>query len=297
MPRPGDEARFRSLSDADLIDLLYTAGDRLPREALDELLSRGSRVAPALAEIASDKASWTQPLPEWWAVVHATYALGAMETPDALTPLLTALRWADAFDCDWVTEDLPSILGRLGAAAFEPLRSVARDQTAGPGARSIALASLAAASLAAPFLKDGVVEYAAEVLAEDAEPLYLRQTAANVLVDLGAREHRALLRRFGKEEAERRREDAEYQGVFYDWEVDELLAAEGETSAEYYRRDWLAFYDPEEIAHRQERWEREQEEAQEEHGPEAAPHRRDGKAPCACGSGRPYAECCYLKVH
>jgi hypothetical protein len=220
-----------------------------------------------------------------------------METPDALIPLLAALRWADAFDCDWVTEDLPSILGRLGAAAADPLRSVARDPTAGPGARSIALASLAAASLAAPFLREGVVEHAAQVLADASEPLYLRQTAANVLVDLGAREHGALLRRFGKEEAERRREDAEYQGVFYDWEVDELLDGSGETSAEYYRRDWLGFYDPEEIAHRQDRWAREQEEAQQEQPSEAAPHRRDANAPCSCGSGRPYGECCYLKVH
>lgn len=297
MSSAGEATRFRSLSDSDLIELLYTAGDQLPREAVEELLSRGSRVLPALSEIASEKSSWTQPLPEWWAAVHATYTLGAMETPAALIPLLTALRWADAFDCDWVTEDLPSILGRLGVPAFEPLGAVVRDPSAGAGARSVALASLAATTFSAAFLKDRVVEQAANLLKDESEALYLRQTAANVLVDLRAAQHRKLLKRFGKEEAKRRRNDAEYQGVFYDWEVDELLEGASTPSSDYYSRDWLAFYEPEEIAHRQERWAREQAEAEEEPPPDTVPHRRDVSAPCSCGSGRPYAECCYLKVH
>jgi hypothetical protein len=115
-----DKRRFRSLSDSELVDLLYTAGDRLPREAVDEILLRASRMLPQLAEIVVDKASWMSGVPEWWAVVHATYILGAMRDRDALVPLLTALRWADAFDCDWVTDDLPSIFSCLGPTAWEP---------------------------------------------------------------------------------------------------------------------------------------------------------------------------------
>ncbi len=292
------ETRYQSLGEAELLELLYTSGDRLPREAMDELLRRGSRILPALAEIASDKAAWTQPLPEWWAAVHATYALGAMETADALVPLLTALRWADAFDCDWVTEDLPSIFSRLATTPFEPLRNVARDPTAGPGARSVALASLAGIALGADYLQDEVVSLASRLLGDPSEALYLRQTAANVLVDLRAMAHRDLLVAFGREEAARRKEDAEYQGVFYDWEVDDLLADTAEAALDYYHRDWLSFYDPEEIERRQERWEREKEEARQEAADEGEPGaRRAAGAPCTCGSGRPYAECCFLKMH
>ncbi|MDW7709814.1 MAG: SEC-C domain-containing protein [Deferrisomatales bacterium] len=292
-----EEPRFHALSDGDLLDLLYTAGDRLPREAVDELLRRGSRIFPSLAEIVGDKAAWTQPLPEWWAAVHATYLLGAMETPNSLVPLLCALRWADAFDCDWVTEDLPSIFGRLGPAAFEPLLAIARDPTAGPGARSVALASLAAVAFTASYLTDQVVALAAGFVAPPSEGLMLRQTAANVLADLRAAEHRDLLVSFGREEARRHREDSEYQGVFYDWEVDDLLAEPPEAALEYYRRDWMGFYDPEEIERRQERWEREQAEAREEEGSPEPATARDGSSPCTCGSGRPYGECCFLKVH
>lgn len=245
-----------------------------------------------------DKASWTQPLPEWWAAVHATYLLGAMETGEALVPLLTALRWADAFDCDWVLEDLPSIFARLGAAAADPLRSIVTDPSAGSGARSAALTSLTAVALATPYLLDGLIEEAARRTADADEDLFLRQTAANLLVDLRSQAHRDLLRAFGREESRRRREDPEYQGVFYDWEVDELLAQEkGDASLEYYRRDWLVFYDPEEIEHRQERWQREQEEAAEREAETPAQPGRDLDAPCPCGSGRAFSECCYLKVH
>ncbi|GAB4259377.1 MAG: hypothetical protein Kow0092_07580 [Deferrisomatales bacterium] len=290
-------ARFRSLSDADLIELLYTAGDRLPREAVDEIVGRGGRMIGPLAAVVADKAAWTQPLPEWWAVVHASYCLGAMGSPEVLVPLLTALRWADAFDCDWVTEDLPSMFGRVGPPAYEPLRAVVRDVTAGPGARSIALASMAAVSLSAPYLREEVLGAAARILRDPTEHLYLRQTAANVLLDFRSTAHRDLLLAFGREEAERKRADREYQGVFYDWEVDEILTEEDPaTGLEYYRRDWLIFYEPEEIERRQDRWRREREEA-EQQATEVQLPRRDMDALCSCGSGRPFSQCCYLKVH
>lgn len=296
--RPG---RFQSLADADLIDLLYSAGDELPRDVVDELLRRGPRVIPLLHEIVADKSTWTQPLPHWWAAVHATYVLGAMESAETLIPLLTALRWADAFDCDWVTEDLPSILGKLGGAVRQPLLAILTDETAGPGARSIALSSLAAASLTAPFLRSEVLERAAEILRDaGGEDLYLRQTAANILLDFRVDELRELLMSFGKEEASRREEDPDYQGAFYDWEVDDFLEGRGEAGdiAEYYARDWLAFYDPEEIERRQERWAREREEAaQATPAPETSAGRRELRAPCPCGSGKPFEACCYLKVH
>ena len=294
-----DTPRFRSLTDDELVDLLYTAADRLPREAVDEFLRRSRRLLPRLAEIVSDKRAWTQQLPEWWAVVHATYILGAMENEEALIPLLTALRWADAFDCDWVTEDLPSMFGRIAEAAYGPLMAVVHDPTAGPGARSVALASTVAAALAAPRRQAEVVETAARILADPAEPLYLRQTAANILVDLKSSQHRDLLLAFGREEAARHRDDPEYQGVFYDWEVDELLSdRSGNAGLDYYRRDWLVFYEPEEIEKRQERWRREEQEAAErEEPPPERPARPDLGAPCPCGSGRPFGHCCYLRMH
>lgn len=293
-----NKKRYRSLSDSELVELLHTAADLLTREAVDEFLSRGKRILPRLAEIIQDKASWNQSLPEWWAVVHATYILGAMQERDALVPLLSALRWSDAFDCDWVTDDLPGMFAHLGMVAREPLEIIARDVTAGPGARSIALAALAALSIDAPHVRVDLVSYAAGILSQANHDLYLRQTCANLLVDFRSTDHRDLLLAFGHEEALRRNADPDYSGVFYDWEVDELLGETGGASAlEVYRRDWLVFYDPEEIDNRQERWNREREDAEKELTPDADFPTTDPRSPCPCGSGWAFDQCCYLKIH
>jgi hypothetical protein len=147
-------------------------------------------------------------------------------------------------------------------------------------------------------LKEEVLRFAAQTLSDEREGLYLRQTCANLLVDFCATEHRDLLVGFGREEAGRKRVDPDYPACYYDWELDELLnaATDGSALAEY-RRDWLGFYDPEEIATRQERWEREQEEADGEQPPTAAFSETDPNAPCPCGSGWPFEQCCYLKIH
>lgn len=293
-----DEKTFRSLSDAELIELLHTAGDGLPREIVDEFLERGHRMIPYLFVIVSDKGGWTRPLPEWWAVVHATYILGAYETPEALTGLLSALRWADAFDCEWVAEDLPSMFGRLGKTAYGPLLSVVRDVSAGWGARSIALSGMAGTCITAHFLRESFLEFAARLAGDQGEALPLRQTAANILLDFRAKQHRKVLVRFGREESQRKEEIAGYEGAFYDWEVDEFLEAdESGEDLEYFERDWLVFYDAEERERRRDYWAEEQKKAEAERPDEEVFESERYFSHCPCGSGKPYRECCMRKMH
>ncbi len=307
-----DNTGFTKLTDLELIELLHTMGDALPRDAVDEIIERGYRMAPYLCVIVSDKHAWSRPLPEWWAPIHATYILGAFEMPETITALLSALRWADAFDCEWVTEDLPSMFGKLGKAAYGPLQAIVRDESAGWGARSIALSSMAATTLNAEFLRETFLDFTASILDSETEPVPLRQAAANILMDLHAVHHKPLLLRFGREEAKRKEEIPNYEGAFYDWEVDEFLAPEEKDSGlEFYRRDWLVFYDPEELDRRRDFWEEER----EKHGEAGfagalGGARTDGKAEeedaftperyfiqCPCGSGKDFRECCNNKIH
>jgi hypothetical protein len=118
---------YAMLSDDELLDLLYTAEDRLPRAAADEVVRRGERTVPLLSEIVSNQFKWTRRVPEWWAVVHASFLLGAIGTESTVIPLLRAPRWADAFDCDWVTEAMPSIFGRIGPARLNAVSAMARQ--------------------------------------------------------------------------------------------------------------------------------------------------------------------------
>lgn len=295
------EKRFRNLSDVELIDLMHSMGDGLPREVVDELLDRGSRVIPYLYVIVSDKTAWTRPIPDWWATVHATYILGAFEIPETLPALLSALRWADAFDCEWVTEDLPSMFGRLGDIAYGPLQAVARDVSAGWGARSIALSSMAAVALRARHLKEPFLDFAAYILSDVTEPVPLRQTAANTLMDFRSDAHRQLLLSFGREEAQRKEDIPEYEGVFYDYEVDEFLSSDdAQKDLHYYRRDWLVFYDPEERERRREFWDEEQHSIDSELTAKAEAEKAfepTGITLCPCGSGRSYSDCCMKKMH
>jgi hypothetical protein len=302
MKKQTEEKPFRTLGDAELIELLHTAGDNLPREVIDEFMERGHRMIPFLFVIVSDKTGWTRPLPEWWAVVHASYILGAYETAEAMPGLLAALRWSDAFDCEWVTEDLPGMFGRLGKAAYGPLLAVVRDIPAGWGARSIALSGMAGAALTAPFLKESFLEFAARLVAEPTEALPLRQTAANILLDFRSKTHRKALIKFGKEEAQRKEEIPHYEGAFYDWEVDEFLEVEGSSAdLEFYERDWLVFYDAEERERRHDYWAEEQKKSEAEREPEQAgeeafePERYFSQ--CPCGSGRSFRDCCMRKIH
>ena len=182
MNRTG-ESRFRNLADIELIDLLHTMGDGLPREVVDEILARGPRMIPYLYVIVAEKSSWTRYLPEWWAAVHATYILGAFGTQETLPALLSALRWSDAFDCEWVTEDLPSMFGRLGEPAYGPLLTIVRELPAGYGARAIALSSMAAVALKEKTLKTPFLDLAARILADAWDHLAVGLSGAIAMLD------------------------------------------------------------------------------------------------------------------
>ncbi len=247
---------YRSWSDDELMGSLFTSEDRLTRHAVDEFLKRGGRLLPRLAALVSDPFAWNEPLPRWWAVVHAVYLLGAISTADTVLPLLKSLRYAEACENDWITEELPSIFGRVGPAATEGLRKIATDLTSGWLARAVAFESLAAVTMLHPDGEEDIFHLIRTSFLNEWEDRRLRQSAGHILLDFLRPECREDLRSFGKEERSRHAEDPSYRYAFTDDEVDEEFAGETK-SLEAYSRDWLAFYDPEEIELRKKRWEEE----------------------------------------
>ena len=247
---------YRNLSDEELLGALFTDGDRLPREAVDELLRRGSSLLPRLASIVSDSFYWNEPLPRWWAVIHAVYTLGAIGTPETVLPLLKALRYAEACENDWVTEELPSIFGRIGSPAIEGLKKIANDITSGWFARAIALESLAAITILHPGSEQETFRLIHACLCNENEERQLRQSAGHILFDFLRAECEEALITFGRAEKRRRDENPSYRIAFTDDEVERAFA-QGTKSLDSYTRYWLSFYDPEEIADRRKRWEEE----------------------------------------
>ena len=251
-----NEGDLRRLTNEELTDLLFSREDRLSRTAIDEVIGRGGEIVPLLADIVMDRLTWTEELPEWWAPVHATYALGAIATPETLTPLLSALRWSDAYDNEWVTEDLPSIMGSLGDISYGALKAVAKDRSAGWSARSIAMDGLGSQALRFPRKEEEVVSLLGAMLADRTEEHGARRAAAFVLIDFRRVDFKDGLLELAADEVRRQHEDPSYKPAFTPDGLERDLSSQ-RIALDAYIRDWLLFYTAEEISRRQERWDRE----------------------------------------
>jgi len=246
---------YRQWEDERLVTLLFEGEDRIELAAAEEMARRDS-LLPLLAQVVCEKESWLAELPEWWAVVHATYILGHRGGEEVVIPLLTALRWADAFDCDWVTEPLPSILGRLGPPVLPGLTAVVRDLTAGWSARELAMKGLAAVTLHFPDAAEHVFRIIGQIFMDEGEDRLVRKLAGHTLLDFRRQEYRMALVKFAREEALFRQEDEWYPVGFYPEDVEQAFRNPQPDTWEY-DEDWMRFYHPGEIQRRQRRWARE----------------------------------------
>jgi len=297
--RPNGEG-LRRLANEELVDLLFREEDRLPRQVIDEVIGRGGEMVPLLADIVMDRLAWTEGLPDWWAPVHATYALGSMGSPETLTPLLASLRWSDAYDNEWVTEDLPSILGALGDISYAALKDVVLDRAAGWSARSIAMDALGSQAMRFPEKEEEVMSLLGTVMRDRTEEHGARRSAAFVLIDFRRGDCRDGLMALASEEVDYQHENPDYRPAFTPEEVERDLNLP-RIAMDAYIRDWLVFYDAQEITRRQQRWDKEDGRPRPDMPAPQKPPRDaviiDRNAPCPCGSGRPYKRCCWNKLH
>lgn len=292
------------LDDDELVELLFTQEDRLSRAAVDEFLKRGERMVPLLAKIVSNQYIWSEDGPRWWSVVHAVYILGAIAAPSTVIPLLRALRWADALDCDWVTDPMPDIFARVGAAAYPRLKDMAADQTNGVYLRSIVMNSLVLICRDNANLSQETGKFLFGIFQDEEEDWDVRQFTGNSLLDLRLEEYREDLKAFGRKEKELKSKSGFYLAHFFEEDVEKVYTM-GPGEDKCGGRDWLSFYDEKEINERQDRWRREVEkEPVEEVGyypddnffetPEPyVRHTYVGRNDrCPCGSGKKYKKCC-----
>ncbi|SFP96991.1 DUF1186 domain-containing protein [Pseudomonas borbori] len=97
-----------------------------------------------------------------YASVHAWRALGELRAEAAVDTLIGELHHAETDD--WVAEELPAILGRIGAAAIAPLTTYLEDYDNDTWARFAAVSSLTAIARAFPANRDRCVAILSEQL-------------------------------------------------------------------------------------------------------------------------------------
>ncbi len=286
---------YSILTDEELRKLLFNEEDRLSRAAVDEFIRRGERMTPMIAEIVCDQLNWDEKFPRWWAVIHATYILGAIATEQTIIPLLRALRLADAFDCDWVTQEMPSILGRLGPAAVDPLKAMAADQTNGWFIRAVVMEGLTLIAWRNPALKKEISAFIDSIFSDTKTEPETKKFAGGTLLDFRDEEYKKKLLAFGREERKRKDENFFYPAHFFENDVLEAYSADGKYMGRY-ERDWLTFYDKEAIEERQKRWEEEDKKDSlnaDDNGTITRTNTKIGRnEPCPCGSGKKYKKCC-----
>lgn len=243
----------KDLQDEDLIEILFTDEDRVSRAVVDEFIRRGQRMIEPLWDIIRDTNNWQGDAEQWWAVIHATFILGAIGAKEAITPLIMSLRFADAYDCDWLLEALSSIFGKIGPVVLEPLKKVILDQSNNWTTRTIALEGIAAVTVNYPRLSREIFDFIAQQLKDPYEDMMVRGLAGNILLDFKQSKYQKSLLKFAEEEEK----FAEYQPSYIlHFSQDEVLEdlQSDKKHLEQYTRDWLRFYDEKEIQIRQERW-------------------------------------------
>lgn len=289
---------YQKMTDDELLALLFTEEDRLPREAVEEFIRRGEKMVKPLSDIISAQYLWMNDGVKGWAAIHGVNILGAIGGRSSVIPLLRAARWAVAYDCDWITEDMPSIFGKLGTIAMEELKKIAKDRTSDWYTRAIAIEGLAAITIYNPETEKEIFPFIHSILIDDNEERDAIQTAAHVLLDFLRQEYKEDLLNFGRKERELKQKDINYTASFYEDEVEKDFSR-GVKDIWTYTNDWLSFYDENEIRKRQERWEKEDEEERRQQAAEGASLRpKIGRNdPCPCGSGKKYKKCCMGKEH
>jgi len=296
-----------SILDSDkLVNLLFTEEDRLPRAAVDEFIKRGNSMIEPLSKILLEESNWTKERPEFWTPIHAVFILGAIGTQEAVSPLITAIKWSEKYNVDWVFEVFPSIFGKIGMPALESLRQFVQDKEQDWYVRTIALQGLASITLKNPEVSDDIFSYINSFPTNTHEDMDFRVQAANTLLDFVRSEYEESLLAFCQEER-RFREKEPFPIFTFDAEDVERIFSLNEKDIAFYSRDWLSFYDKEHIRRRQERWKEEAEkETEEDYEDEyeeeeilkpfiGATPKIGRNEPCPCGNGKKYKKCCMGK--
>lgn len=251
-----NDLEIQNFTNEELIKLLFTEKDALPKSVVDEFVRRGEEMINPLWKIIADTHNWQSNDENWWAVIHATFILGAIGGEKVIAPLIMSLKFADAYDCDWVWEALPAIFGKIGPSVLEPLKRVALDRTNNWLTRSVALDGLAAVTIKHPELEDEIFDFIASIMKDKSETMTLRSDAACILVDFKQKKYEKSLLKFAEEEEEFEEQDVSYwRSLDKEWILEELESTE--KHLDNYINDWLEFYSPREIEERKKRWKRE----------------------------------------
>lgn len=207
-----------------------------------------------------------------WAPIHAWRALAQLRAEEAAQPLTRLLYRIDEYGDDWVGEEIPEVLGKLGPTAIPVLADYLADDSHSLWARIAAAQGLQEISERHPGARSAAISALTETLERFAHhDRTLNAFLVSFLVDLDAVEAAPLMKRAFEAE----KVDLAVMGDWEDVQMELGLLDERETpSPNTVLSDLSGLWE--------EVWEKEARRRLREIG------RND---PCWCGSGKKYKHC------
>jgi len=103
--------------------------------------------------------------PAVWAHIHAWRALGQLRATEAIEPLLALLTDMQEKGDDWSIEEIPVVLGQVGAESIEPIAGYLNSSGPDVYSKSAAAGGLAKMAKRSPDLRDRTVRILTDALA------------------------------------------------------------------------------------------------------------------------------------
>lgn len=312
-----DDENLAACSCEQLIENMVRDEDRVPRNVIDECVRRGEQMLGALAPYAKPDDELEHEVDGyWWLRLHAIMMLGLMPGETAGILLVEYIRnMCRDEDMDlqeWFSGYFPALTRNKPAPVIALFRDMANNMKIDWYVRTnITDAVIADAQRQGESALEQALDWVAEFAASSEEDWEFRLSVGNTLLDFPRDRYRELLDKLAAEQSG--------FGVHFDKnDIDKAYTKNIDTPDWERFSDPWRFYEPREIANRQQRWQEEalyREEMSKEleelneldelidHGPyyqHHEPYQRETPRigrndPCYCGSGKKYKKCCLNK--
>jgi tetratricopeptide (TPR) repeat protein len=283
-------------------------------ELIQAILAKGREAVGPLSRILQDKRYWEAEDDKLWMPTHAVKLLGVLADPEVLPQLIDALVLAEKTDDEWVMDDLPTVFGRIGPPAVGPLIefiNARRGDYSMWWSRSAAANGLVSIAIQHTQERERILSFLHGLFSEDEDTEFMGSVACDLLDLHDPSSFPVLEDAFNRDLIDKyiiSREDF----------LEEREEPPDEKALVHYKTDLLEFYAPEEVARRQERWEKERKEREQ-----LAAQKRENREksiaielrrleittklieskvlplsrkvgrnePCPCGSGKKFKKC------
>lgn len=289
----------------ELLLALVRLEDRAPLGLIEAAVAHGDAMAAALADVIDGELAWDgESDGEWWLLLHAAMILGRIPTPAAgllLVRLLCALNEHGEEDMqDWLDGDWPALFANKPPSVIAALTTLVDDHALDWSLRSqVQDVLLDAARREGALALEAAIDGAATRAMDADDNANFRDLVANTLLGFPRQRHRALLESFVRDAT-----PYDTAGCFDLKDIEHAYAENRDDPAWLLRNEPWAFYAPDAITARQQRWREESQQADD------AFHSAYDDLPvthvrvtprlgrndaCHCGSGKKYKRCCLAK--